>query len=198
MLVEQKPVFLGLWDTSGQEDYDRLRPLSYTGADVFMICFSVASRTSFENVRLKWYPEVRSYLKHVPIVLVGTKIDLRSASPSTSASDSAKSTLGPVTYAQGIRMAKDVGAEAYVECSALTQQGLREAFDETVRVVMYPSNRKKRINSLHRASTSMAQAEGGSGGAVPVDSTTRKPCCGCARFGGTRPAQRIANSKHQQ
>lgn len=186
--MEQKPVFLGLWDTSGQEDYDRLRPLSYTGADVFMICFSVASRTSFENVRLKWYPEVRSYLKHAPIVLVGTKIDLRSSSPSASASNGggSKSTLGPVTYAQGIRMAKDIGAEAYVECSALTQQGLKEAFDEAVRVVMYPSNRKKRINSVHKASESMAQA---GGSAVPVESTTRKPCCACVRSGTARAAQ---------
>lgn len=46
-------VSLGLWDTAGQEDYDRLRPLSYPQTDVFLICFSVASQASFDNVKYK-------------------------------------------------------------------------------------------------------------------------------------------------
>uniref|UniRef100_A0A1A9UIT5 Uncharacterized protein n=1 Tax=Glossina austeni TaxID=7395 RepID=A0A1A9UIT5_GLOAU len=52
-------VSLGLWDTAGQEDYDRLRPLSYPQTDVFLICFSVASPSSFKNVTSKWYPEIK-------------------------------------------------------------------------------------------------------------------------------------------
>lgn len=42
MVVDGIQVSLGLWDTAGQEDYDRLRPLSYPQTDVFLICFSVA------------------------------------------------------------------------------------------------------------------------------------------------------------
>lgn len=53
VLFEGEPIYLGLWDTSGQEDYDRLRPLSYSGADVFLICFSVDNRNSFLNVKQK-------------------------------------------------------------------------------------------------------------------------------------------------
>ena len=41
MVVDGVAVSLGLWDTAGQEDYDRLRPLSYPQTDVFLICFSV-------------------------------------------------------------------------------------------------------------------------------------------------------------
>lgn len=52
-MVDGKPINLGLWDTAGQEDYDRLRPLSYPQTDVFLICFSVVSPPSFENVRTK-------------------------------------------------------------------------------------------------------------------------------------------------
>ena len=53
MVVDGVPVSLGLWDTAGQEDYDRLRPLSYPQTDVFLICFSIVSRASFDNVKAK-------------------------------------------------------------------------------------------------------------------------------------------------
>jgi small GTP-binding protein len=51
--VEGRTVSLGLWDTAGQEDYDRLRPLSYPQTDVFLVCFSLVSPASFENVKSK-------------------------------------------------------------------------------------------------------------------------------------------------
>ncbi|KAG6401076.1 hypothetical protein SASPL_137921 [Salvia splendens] len=62
---------------SGQEDYNRLRPLSYRGADVFILAFSLISKASYENVSKKWIPELKHYAPGVPIVLVGTKLDLR-------------------------------------------------------------------------------------------------------------------------
>ena len=68
---------LGLWDTAGQDEYDRLRPLSYPQTDVFLICFSVVSFCSFENVRKKWVVEVKHHCPNTPLLLVATKIDLR-------------------------------------------------------------------------------------------------------------------------
>lgn len=60
VMIGDDPYTLGLFDTAGQEDYDRLRPLSYPQTDVFLVCFSVTSPASFENVREKWFPEVRN------------------------------------------------------------------------------------------------------------------------------------------
>ncbi|RDX98599.1 Rac-like GTP-binding protein RAC9, partial [Mucuna pruriens] len=91
--VDGSTVNLGLWDTAGQEDYNRLRPLSYRGADVFLLCYSLISKASYENISKKWIPELRHYAPNVPIVLVGTKLDLK----------------------------KMIGAVTYIECSSKTQ-----------------------------------------------------------------------------
>lgn len=56
-------VELALWDTAGQEDYDRLRPLSYPDTDVILMCFSVDSPDSLENIPEKWTPEVKILYK---------------------------------------------------------------------------------------------------------------------------------------
>uniref|UniRef100_A0A6N2LRS3 Uncharacterized protein n=1 Tax=Salix viminalis TaxID=40686 RepID=A0A6N2LRS3_SALVM len=77
VVVDGSTVNLGLWDTAGQEDYNRLRPLSYRGADVFLLAFSLISKASYENIAKKWISELRHYAPTVPIVLVGTKLDLR-------------------------------------------------------------------------------------------------------------------------
>uniref|UniRef100_A0A673AVG5 Rho-related GTP-binding protein RhoA-C-like n=1 Tax=Sphaeramia orbicularis TaxID=375764 RepID=A0A673AVG5_9TELE len=75
--VDGKQVELALWDTAGQEDYDRLRPLSYPDTDVILMCFSVDSPDSLENIPEKWTPEVKHFCPNVPIILVGNKKDLR-------------------------------------------------------------------------------------------------------------------------
>jgi Ras-related C3 botulinum toxin substrate 1 len=70
-------VSMQLWDTAGQEDYDRLRPLSYPDTNAFVVCYSVVNKTSFGNIQARWIPEIRHYCPKTPIVLVGTKMDLR-------------------------------------------------------------------------------------------------------------------------
>uniref|UniRef100_A0A8D3D2N4 small monomeric GTPase n=1 Tax=Scophthalmus maximus TaxID=52904 RepID=A0A8D3D2N4_SCOMX len=148
VMVDGKPVNLGLWDTAGQEDYDRLRPLSYPQTDVFLICFSLVSPASFENVRAKWYPEVRHHCPNTPIILVGTKLDLRDDKDTIEKLKEKK--LGAISYPQGLAMAKEIGSVKYLECSALTQRGLKTVFDEAIRAVLCPppAKKKKRICSL--------------------------------------------------
>lgn len=126
--IGDEPYTLGLFDTAGQEDYDRLRPLSYPQTDVFLVCFSVTSPASFENVREKWFPEVHHHCPGVPCLIVGTQVDLRD-DPSVR-DKLAKQKMQPVRKEDGERMAKDLGAVKYVECSALTQYKLKDVFDE--------------------------------------------------------------------
>lgn len=126
--IGDEPYTLGLFDTAGQEDYDRLRPLSYPQTDVFLVCFSVTSPASFENVREKWFPEVHHHCPGVPCLIVGTQVDLRD-DPQVREKLS-KQKMSPVRKEDGERMAKELGAVKYVECSALTQYKLKDVFDE--------------------------------------------------------------------
>ena len=126
--IGDEPYTLGLFDTAGQEDYDRLRPLSYPQTDVFLVCFSVTSPASFENVREKWFPEVHHHCPGVPCLIVGTQTDLRD--DSSVREKLAKQRMQPVRKEDGERMAKELGAVKYVECSALTQYKLKDVFDE--------------------------------------------------------------------
>ncbi|XP_076741493.1 ras-related C3 botulinum toxin substrate 2-like [Maylandia zebra] len=148
-MVDSKPVNLGLWDTAGQEDYDRLRSCSsYSNSlspclsiqDVFLICFSLVSPASYENVRAKWYPEVRHHCPSTPIILVGTKLDLRDEKDTIEKMKDKK--LAPITYPQGLALAKEIDAVKYLECSALTQRGLKTVFDEAIRAVLCPQPAK--------------------------------------------------------
>ncbi|KAI8916001.1 ras-related C3 botulinum toxin substrate 2 [Gorgonomyces haynaldii] len=75
--VGNQRVDMALWDTAGQDDYSRLRPLSYTDVNVFVLCFSIDCRESFDNIEKKWIPEIKHYCPNVPILLVGLKADLR-------------------------------------------------------------------------------------------------------------------------
>lgn len=136
MMVDGVPVSLGLWDTAGQEDYDRLRPLSYPQTDVFLICFSVVSPSSYENVTTKWNPEVKHHCPDAPVLLVGTKIDLRENKDAIG--QLASQGLQPVKREHGIKLANKIHAVKYMECSALTQRGLKQVFDEACRAVLQP------------------------------------------------------------
>ncbi|XP_021540774.1 rho-related GTP-binding protein RhoD isoform X2 [Mirounga angustirostris] len=75
--MKGKPLNLQIWDTAGQVDYDRLRPLFYPDASVLLLCFDVTSPHSFDNIFNRWYPEVNHFCKEVPIIVVGCKTDLR-------------------------------------------------------------------------------------------------------------------------
>lgn len=122
-------VLLHLWDTAGQEDYDRLRPLSYPGADIVLLCYNTISQASFEAIQEKWAPEIDHYIKDVPLMLVGTKVDLRAEG----AKDPNSGEVNPVTTEEGAALAAELGA-VHMEISAKTGDNLTETFDKAIEI----------------------------------------------------------------
>ena len=101
----------------------------------------------------QWFPEVSHHCPNTPIILVGTKLDLREDKETVEKLKEKK--LSPLTYPQGLAMAKEIGSVKYLECSALTQKGLKTVFDEAIRAVLCPKPKpkKKKCKVLWRSRT---------------------------------------------
>lgn len=122
ILFDKQPLWVCIWDTAGQDDYRHLRPFSYPNTNAFLVCFSLANSASADNVRNKWYPEVKFYCPTTPIILVGTKMDLTTI----------------VTKKTIDTLKKDTGAVAYIQCSALTQEGVSQVFNAALSATFHP------------------------------------------------------------
>jgi len=131
VIIDGKSIKVGIYDTAGQSEYDLLRPLGYPQTGAFILCFSIDNQASYNNVYSKWWPELRHYGRDVPIILVGTKVDLRGDRKTIDNLKSKNESL--IRFDQGVALGKRIKASRYLECSALTQKGLREIFDEAVR-----------------------------------------------------------------
>ncbi|KAH9362575.1 hypothetical protein HPB48_015511 [Haemaphysalis longicornis] len=121
------PVELALWDTAGQEDYDRLRQPSYQDTDVIWISFTIGSPDSLENIPEEWTPEVGHFCPNVPIILVGNKDDLRK-----DLRELANMKQKPTAPEEGRTVAKVIAYE-HLECSAKTKDGVREVLETSTR-----------------------------------------------------------------
>ncbi|KAJ5766858.1 uncharacterized protein N7511_004474 [Penicillium nucicola] len=128
IFVDGTHVELSLWDTAGQEEFDRLRALSYEDTHVLMLCFSVDSPDSFENVSSKWIAEINDNCPGVRVVLTALKCDLRK--------DDDQNDTDAISFDQGLAKAKEIGAVKYLECSAVQNRGIRESFYEAAKVAM--------------------------------------------------------------
>ncbi|KAJ5886734.1 GTP-binding protein RHO3 [Penicillium subrubescens] len=129
IFVDNVHMELSLWDTAGQEEFDRLRALSYEDTHVLMLCFSVDSPDSFENVGSKWIAEINENCPGVKVVLTALKCDLRKDEEMTDNPNA-------ITFDQGLAKAKEIGAVKYLECSAVQNRGIRESFYEAAKVAL--------------------------------------------------------------
>lgn len=108
----------------------------YTQADVIMICFSLVSKASYENVIPRWMPEVRLYCSNIPIILVGTQMDLRNINT-------------PSMYQEdGLALKDKISAVDYKECSAKTLKGLSEVFESVIEIAEGSAEEEKGCNLM--------------------------------------------------
>ncbi|XP_053525719.1 rho-related GTP-binding protein RhoF isoform X1 [Artibeus jamaicensis] len=120
--------------TTGQEDYDRLRPLSYQNTHLVLICYDVMNPTSYDNVLIKWFPEVTHFCRGTPVVLVGCKTDLRKDKEQLRKLRAAQ--LEPITYLQGLSTCEQIRAALYLECSAKFRENVEDVFREAAKVAL--------------------------------------------------------------
>ncbi|KAJ1535288.1 GTP-binding protein Rho1, partial [Nowakowskiella sp. JEL0078] len=118
---------LELWDTSGSEEFDRFRPFSYDTVDLWVICMSLESRQSLHSVEDKWLPEIKYFGADLPLVLLGCKSDIRQSTPEPS--KERLNLLDMISYEEGLELSKSIGAQGYLECSALNGIGVSKVFE---------------------------------------------------------------------
>jgi len=172
--LDEKPVQLALWDTAGQEEYERLRPMSYSQSHVILIAFALDTPDSLENVTTKWIEEVRSICgPTIPVILVGCKADLR---PNASYPNTPDNPYPWVTREQGERVARAIGARAYKECSALKIEGVDDVFETATRASMLM---RDGISGLGSGDSSKHHRRRSSGKSVVHEEETGKgwKCC---------------------
>ncbi|KKF97123.1 GTP-binding protein RHO3 [Ceratocystis platani] len=183
IFVDYVHIELSLWDTAGQEEFDRLRSLSYDDTDLIMLCYSVDSKDSLENVESKWVGEIADNCPGTKLVLVALKCDLRESADdeeadkdngdqapmgtapgaatdgttpattttTTTSNPASKTTVNAtdsstplakaekkptINYDQGLEVARRISALRYLECSAMRNRGVNEAFTEAARVAL--------------------------------------------------------------
>ncbi|XP_056136108.1 rho-related GTP-binding protein RhoH [Lampris incognitus] len=128
-------ITLGLWDTAGNDTFRQIRPMSYQKADIVLMCYSVANPNSLASIQQKWVAEIRDSLPHVPVLVVATQTDLR---------ETGSHQGNCITAAQGRRVAHEIRAKGYLECSSLSNRGVQQVFEYAVRTAVNRARKQAR------------------------------------------------------
>ena len=127
--VGGKSVYLTLWDTAGQEDFDSVRPLSYRDTSLILLCYSIENKKLLDNVTEKWLYEIKNYCPQVEIFLIGLKCDIRDMDD-----NNIQSKL--ITEEEGKKVAEEIGSVNFLECSAKTGKNVDHIFEEAARFII--------------------------------------------------------------
>lgn len=137
VMVNGKIVCLSLWDTAGQEDYDKIRTLSYPDTDIFLICYSTVSQNTIENINYKWLKEIKRHCPNTPYIFVGTKSDLKN-------DELFKERTIDINDVK-LLLNRNEHENIIMECSAKTRYNLKNIFDTAIRHGLVNKNLKKKI-----------------------------------------------------
>ena len=114
-----QPVNLQIWDIPGDEEYDRFRPLAYTGAKGVLICFNLEMPGTFQSIQFKWIPELETHCPAAERIIVGIGSHLRSDPKMAHG-------LPSIEYCQ--QYASSIGCK-YMECSLLNNRSYSRIFE---------------------------------------------------------------------
>eukprot|EP01156_Anaeramoeba_ignava_P003388 Anaeramoba_ignava/a222167_10.p1 GENE.a222167_10~~a222167_10.p1 ORF type:complete len:217 (-),score=62.00 a222167_10:515-1165(-) len=146
--VDNEEIELSLFQTSGLEEYDSLRPLSYPNSSVVLMFFSIDNHSSYTNIVTKWAGEMRHYIEGVPVILVGNRVELRDDLEMIK--DLKQRGTHLISHEEGLELAKKIKAVKYLECSPQTQKGIKTIFDQAVRVGLNYQKSQKMVYSKKR------------------------------------------------
>ena len=144
--IAEETYNLVFWDDCGcGAPYDGLPPVPFPSASVYLVCFSVVEPDSYENIKECWVRDIKHHYPNIPFLLLGTKVDLRG--DRATLDKLAKKQEEVVSKEEGERMAERLKAAKYLECSALTREGVKNVFDEVILQHLKKSEKKKCIIS---------------------------------------------------
>ncbi|KAJ5071100.1 ras-related c3 botulinum toxin substrate 1 [Anaeramoeba ignava] len=148
VMIEGNPINLTLFGTSTVEDFHKICENSSPQVDSFLVCFSLISRSSFENIKNIWIPQIQNSRENVPFFLIGTHLDLRDDQETIKRLE--EKGLSPVSYEDGANLAQEIKAVKYLECSSVTQKNLKNVFDEAILFVLNPQKFQKPNQSKNK------------------------------------------------
>ena len=131
-MIEGKQVKLFIWDIAGQKTFEVMRRKFYNGSSGAIIVFSHAPEElkSYDHIE-KWLGELKKYCGDIPIALFGNKVDLINENELVSNEDKANSDFNVGKFVN------DHNIIEYFKTSALTGQGVIEAFQKLVRELYF-------------------------------------------------------------
>ncbi|CAF1022448.1 unnamed protein product [Adineta steineri] len=139
--IGEKIIDFTFHDTTGIEHYENFRALSYPDTNIILICFSVDNPVSVTSITDRWIQEVRYFCNQCPVILVACKKDLRT-DPQVIAKLKQEGEK-PVTTDIGGQLAVQTKADAYIECSAKTREGVQDLFVHTARLSLKKRSHKE-------------------------------------------------------
>ncbi|EOB12170.1 Rac-like GTP-binding protein ARAC7 [Nosema bombycis CQ1] len=120
---KKKVYMVSVWDTAGNDEFTRMRSLSFIQADVFLLCYSMNNVRSFNSIQ-KWLDGLKDF--ECPIILCGTKCDLKD-----------EEIIDPDVADE---IATKNGLYAHIETSSVDYINVNAAFDKAIEAVVSPKN----------------------------------------------------------
>ena len=137
-------------EVPGRKDFAKIRPCAYHKMDAIILCYSVDDPASLTAIQTDWLPELKSHAPKVPYILVGTKMDKKDEVDFETSAVSSRPSGGDslhvqniVSTAQGLEASKRLGAQDFLECSALYRNGTRAVFETAAKVALTKHRKKK-------------------------------------------------------